>query len=136
MAIRNPNALKALLPRGRRLIGLDVGEKTTAAAISDPDLIMASPIDTIRRGEFAEDPGSSPTSLYAGSRGQTRNTDRSAAFLLLQSPRRRPHRYVLQIFAVDMTVDVVDFAGRRELLDAMANHVIEKVCMIGICERA
>jgi putative Holliday junction resolvase len=55
MAIRTPNALKALLPRGRRLIGLDVGEKTIGVAISDPGLIVASPIDTIRRSKFMED---------------------------------------------------------------------------------
>jgi putative Holliday junction resolvase len=55
MAIRNPQALKALLPPRRRLIGLDTGEKTIGVAISDPALIVASPIDTIRRTKFAED---------------------------------------------------------------------------------
>jgi putative holliday junction resolvase len=55
MAIRNPHALKALLPPGKRLIGLDLGEKTIGVAVSDPGLTVASPIDTIRRTKFTED---------------------------------------------------------------------------------
>jgi len=55
MAIRNPHALKALLPAGQRLLGLDLGEKTIGVAISDPGLTVASPIDTIRRTKFTED---------------------------------------------------------------------------------
>jgi putative Holliday junction resolvase len=55
MAIRNPHALKALLPPGTRLLGLDLGEKTIGVAISDPRLTVASPIDTIRRTKFTED---------------------------------------------------------------------------------
>jgi putative Holliday junction resolvase len=55
MAIRNPHALKALLPPGQRLLGLDLGEKTIGVAISDPGLTVASPIDTIRRTKFTED---------------------------------------------------------------------------------
>ncbi|MDB5393402.1 MAG: hypothetical protein JWM91_908 [Rhodospirillales bacterium] len=55
MAIRNPQALKALLPPGRRLLGLDLGEKTIGVAISDPGLTVASPIDTVRRIKFTED---------------------------------------------------------------------------------
>ncbi|HLG87633.1 MAG TPA: Holliday junction resolvase RuvX [Alphaproteobacteria bacterium] len=55
MAIRNPHELKALLAPGRRLAGLDVGEKTIGVAVSDPGLGIASPIDTIRRTKFGED---------------------------------------------------------------------------------
>ena len=55
MAIRNPQALKALLTPGQRLLGLDLGEKTIGVAISDPGLKVASPIDTIRRTKFTED---------------------------------------------------------------------------------
>jgi len=55
MAIRNPHALRALLPQGQRLIGLDLGAKTIGVAISDPGLTLASPVDTIRRTKFTED---------------------------------------------------------------------------------
>ncbi len=55
MIVENPRALKAALKRGERLLGLDVGEKTIGLALSDPGLIVASPIDTIRRTKFARD---------------------------------------------------------------------------------
>ena len=55
MTIRNPQALKAQLSPGQRLLGLDVGEKTIGVAISDPGLTVASPIDTVRRTKFTED---------------------------------------------------------------------------------
>jgi putative Holliday junction resolvase len=55
MAIHTPQALKARLTSGQRLLGLDLGEKTVGVAISDPGLTVASPIDTIRRVKFNED---------------------------------------------------------------------------------
>jgi putative holliday junction resolvase len=55
MAIHTPQALKARLTGGQRLLGLDLGEKTIGVAISDPSLAVASPIDTIRRVKFTED---------------------------------------------------------------------------------
>lgn len=47
--------LKAALPPGRRLLGLDLGEKTIGLAVSDGALTIASPIGTIRRTKFAAD---------------------------------------------------------------------------------
>ncbi len=55
MAIHAPQALKTHLTGGKRLLGLDLGEKTIGVAISDPGLTIASPIDTIRRVKFTED---------------------------------------------------------------------------------
>jgi len=49
MILDNPAALKAAVPLGRRLIGLDVGTKTIGLALSDTRLVIASPLDTIRR---------------------------------------------------------------------------------------
>ena len=40
---------------GTRLLGLDLGSKTIGLAISDPALMVASPIDTIRRTKFGKD---------------------------------------------------------------------------------
>jgi len=47
--------LKRALPRGFRLFGLDVGEKTIGIAVSDPGLAVATPVETLRRGKFATD---------------------------------------------------------------------------------
>jgi putative Holliday junction resolvase len=43
------------LPGNTRLLGLDLGAKTIGLAISDRGLKVASPLETIRRGKFAED---------------------------------------------------------------------------------
>lgn len=47
--------LKAALPQGQRLLGLDVGERTIGVAVSDGNLAVASPVETVRRGRFAAD---------------------------------------------------------------------------------
>lgn len=47
--------VKGSLPRGGRLLGLDVGSKTIGLAISDPRLTIASPLETIRRKRFTDD---------------------------------------------------------------------------------
>jgi putative Holliday junction resolvase len=47
--------LKPALPRGARLMGLDVGEKTIGLAVCDPGLAVATPVETLRRGKFTAD---------------------------------------------------------------------------------
>ncbi|MCG8547714.1 MAG: Holliday junction resolvase RuvX [Alphaproteobacteria bacterium] len=55
MAIHPIETLKQHLPKGTRLLGLDLGDKTIGLAVSDPGLMVASPIDTIRRKKFTQD---------------------------------------------------------------------------------
>ena len=40
---------------GSRLLGIDQGEKTLGLAVSDRDLKVASPVETIRRRKFTQD---------------------------------------------------------------------------------
>ncbi|MGE0718224.1 MAG: Holliday junction resolvase RuvX [Alphaproteobacteria bacterium] len=47
--------LAALRGRGLRLLGFDVGTKTIGLALSDTRLVIASPLETIRRAKFADD---------------------------------------------------------------------------------
>jgi putative Holliday junction resolvase len=47
--------LPARLARGERLLGLDPGSKTIGVAVSDSALKVASPLETIKRGKFADD---------------------------------------------------------------------------------
>ena len=42
-------------PKGRALLGLDVGKKTIGLALSDPSLAIATPLDTIKRTKFTKD---------------------------------------------------------------------------------
>lgn len=50
-----PAEMKAALPRGRRLLGLDLGTKTIGLAVSDGLLMVASPLHTIKRTKFTKD---------------------------------------------------------------------------------
>ena len=56
MPLLDPRELRATLPAGSRLLGLDVGTKTIGIALSDTRLVIASPLETIRRrGGFRDD---------------------------------------------------------------------------------
>jgi putative Holliday junction resolvase len=55
MAIRKLMDLLTVVPRGKRLLGLDLGSKTIGMAISDPGFSVASPIGTIKRTKFTAD---------------------------------------------------------------------------------
>lgn len=53
MTLANLAALRAALPRGSRLIGLDLGAKTIGVALSDVTLTIASPYATLARAKLA-----------------------------------------------------------------------------------
>jgi putative Holliday junction resolvase len=55
MAIRNPTDLPAVVPEGKRLMGLDLGTRTIGMAVCDPGLRLATAVGTIRRTRLAED---------------------------------------------------------------------------------
>jgi putative holliday junction resolvase len=55
MVLEDPAALRAAVPAGMRLLGLDVGTKTIGLALSDTRLVIASPLETIRRRRFRDD---------------------------------------------------------------------------------
>lgn len=55
MAIVALAELKPLLPREARLLGLDLGEKTIGLALSDRLLMVATPMETLKRGKFGAD---------------------------------------------------------------------------------
>ena len=52
MPLFNVAELRAALPRGQRLIGLDPGSKLIGVALSDPLLMLASPYGSLRRGKL------------------------------------------------------------------------------------
>lgn len=55
MILANPVALKEAVSAGMRLLGLDVGTKTIGLALSDTRLVIATPLETIRRRRFRDD---------------------------------------------------------------------------------
>ena len=55
MPIVTLKELRSALPKGKRLIGIDHGAKTWGLAISNPDLSIATPLQTIARSKFSQD---------------------------------------------------------------------------------
>jgi len=55
MPIVDLHEIKTSLKPGRRLLGLDLGSKTIGLAVSDAALIVASPLETIKRTKFGKD---------------------------------------------------------------------------------
>ena len=55
MAIVDISELRAALPRGAPVVGLDLGTKTIGVAVSDTTLMIASPLELIRKGQFTKD---------------------------------------------------------------------------------
>ncbi len=53
MAVTDIAALN--IPAGKRLLGLDLGEKNIGLALSDTSLSIATPMQTLKRGKFAAD---------------------------------------------------------------------------------
>lgn len=66
-----------------------------------------------------------------------RNSRRSASYLPPDPPRGHgEHRYVFQIFALDIVPRFESPPGRSELLDKIRGHVIAKGLLIGTYERS
>jgi putative Holliday junction resolvase len=55
MPVLSLETLKAALPPRSALLGIDLGSKTIGLALSDPGLLVASPLSTLRRSKFAAD---------------------------------------------------------------------------------
>ena len=55
MILADPLELRVAVPAGKRLLGFDVGTKTIGLALSDTRLVIASPLETVRRGRFRDD---------------------------------------------------------------------------------
>jgi putative Holliday junction resolvase len=52
--LRSMQALRAMLGRNQRLIGLDPGSRTIGVALSDVALTLASPYGSIKRGKLRD----------------------------------------------------------------------------------
>ncbi len=55
MILEDIGTFAKALPRGRALIGLDLGTKTIGVAISDNRLSIATPVSTVKRRKFGVD---------------------------------------------------------------------------------
>jgi putative Holliday junction resolvase len=55
MAVLDITEFAAALPRGAPVVGLDLGTKTIGVAVSDASLMIASPLELIRKSQFTKD---------------------------------------------------------------------------------
>jgi len=55
MPIVEPAQLHTQLQPGQRLMGIDLGSKTIGLAVSDSGLVVATPLETIKRTRFSID---------------------------------------------------------------------------------
>ncbi len=55
MAVLELAELSQTLKSGSRLLGLDIGSKTVGLALSDVMLMIATPLETIKRTKFTQD---------------------------------------------------------------------------------
>jgi len=55
MAVLSLDDFRAAIAPGKRLLGLDLGEKTIGIAIADSGFSVATPVETIRRSKFTAD---------------------------------------------------------------------------------
>lgn len=55
MPIVAATEMKQLVAPGQRLMALDVGTKTVGLALSDTRLVIATPLETLRRTKFSSD---------------------------------------------------------------------------------
>jgi putative Holliday junction resolvase len=55
MSIVSLSELRDAVPRGGRLMGLDLGSKTIGLALSDAGFAIASPLETLKRKKFTAD---------------------------------------------------------------------------------
>jgi len=55
MPIVTLSELRDAVPRGARLMGLDLGSKTIGLALSDAGFAIASPLETLKRKKFTAD---------------------------------------------------------------------------------
>jgi putative holliday junction resolvase len=55
LIVTAPSELQTAIDKGKRLFGLDLGEKTIGIALSDVMLTVATPLETIARRKFSID---------------------------------------------------------------------------------
>ncbi|WP_338447414.1 YbhB/YbcL family Raf kinase inhibitor-like protein [Pelagerythrobacter marensis] len=101
--------------------------------------------------EDADAPGDSPPCHWlvwglAGQRGKLlegeapprvgKNAHRNSEWLLPEPPREDgAHRYVFQLFALDLPLTLMPGAGRDDLVAAMKNHVVAVAALTGKYKR-
>jgi putative Holliday junction resolvase len=151
MLFDDPRKLRAAMPQGSRLLGLDVGTKTIGTALSDLRLVIASPLETIRRRRFRDDAAALfalvdrhgvaglviglPLTLLGGNSSRTQSVRQFARNLL--AVRDMPMAFWderLSTAAVTREMIAADLTRKRraEIVDRVAAAYILQGCLDAI----
>ncbi len=120
------------------------GTQSYVVMMEDPDVpaklkpfvhwtLYDIPADVTRLGEAV--PGAPALAVPEGAR-QGRNDYGSLGYFGPRPPKSDPpHRYHVQVFALDTALDLPFGASRAELLDALRGHVLASGTLVGTFER-
>jgi putative holliday junction resolvase len=154
MLLDDPRELRVQVPAGSRVMGLDVGTKTIGTALSDIRLVIATPLETLRRrgrGGFRDDAAALfalvdrhgvgglviglPLTLVGGDGPRTQSTRQFARNLL--ALRDLPMAFWderLSTAAVTREMIAADMSRKRraEIVDRVAAAYILQGCLDAI----
>ena len=129
-----------------RFAGLPEGARSLALVVEDADSPTPAPLVhalvwdiPAEEGhgfhEAALDADAMPTTRAGASLGK--NSFLSSGWLPPDPPTGHgPHRYCLQVFALDVVPELEEGAGRGAVVEALKGHVLAKGLLVGIYERA
>lgn len=122
--------------------GVPPGAAEVVVVIEDADSATPAPlVHTLlyglpgRDGEIAEGALTGPDQGAGGGRLGQNSFMKSAYLPPDPPPGHGPHRYAVQVFALDAPTGLAPGAGRGALLDAMAGHVLARGLLIGTYRR-
>jgi Raf kinase inhibitor-like YbhB/YbcL family protein len=112
------------------------GAKSYVVAIEDPDAPGSQPyvhwiLYNIPLTVTSLDDPSQGAALPAGVR-QGRTTSGSAAYDPIRPPPGKPHRYFVEVFALDTTPQPADTPDISAMVRAMAGHVLADGATVGV----
>ncbi len=124
-----------------RWTGVPPGAKAVALLVEDADSPTPHPlvhaiIHALPGTDGGIDEGAMPGPGHDGDVAAGRNSFLRAGWLPPDSPPGHgPHRYVFQVFALDIAPDAATSPGREALVGTMAGHVLAKGAMVGLFDR-
>ncbi len=116
-----------------------VGTQSLALIVDDPDapaktwvhwVLYDLPADVRQLPE-----GLPADETLAGGGSQGKNNFGNLGYGGPCPPKGKPHRYFFRLYALDTRLDLAPGASKKELLDAMAGHVIGQAELMGGYER-
>ncbi len=119
--------------------GVPAGTQSLALICDDPDAPRGTWVHWVLFNLSAEGTelkeGVPATPTLAGGGKQAKNDFGKLGYGGPAPPRGKPHRYFFKLYALDTQVPLKEGAGKKQLEDAMAGHILAQVQLMGIYAR-